>query len=544
MDSLMMDRPLQLKTLLWRAERLFGHKQIITRHDDGYRRYTYAEFGKRVRRLADALNRLGVRTGDRVGTLGWNTDQHYEAYFAVPCMGAVLHTINIRLSPDQIGYVIEHAGDSVLLVSPEQLPMLEQIRDRLTNVKAVVVFGDGQPPTTALGPVYGYEELLADADEEIEFPDVDEDSPAGMCYTSGTTGEPKGVVYSHRSTVLHALILCLQGSIGVAERETYLLVTPMSHVNSWGMPYACALQGASLALPGTQPRPHHYLEIIEHARVSVCVAAVTVGMLMRQELESGRQSYVLDSLHTLWLGGQAPPIGEIRWWQQAHGVHVCQGWGMTEASPLLTFTTLTSQFTDLDDEGKFRLLGTQGQPMPLVEIKLVDDHGEELPWDGKHAGEILARSPWVARAYYHDTRSQDSFAGGWFHTGDVGVIDQNGYLWLVDRVKDLIKSGGEWISSVDLENALMGHPEVREAAVVAAPDPVWLERPIAIVATNSPVASDDLTEFLREKFPKFWLPDRFVFVDEVPKTGVGKFNKKLLRKQIAAGNNHSTDKTP
>ncbi|OLT41790.1 hypothetical protein BJF85_04370 [Saccharomonospora sp. CUA-673] len=540
----MMDRPLQLKSLLWRAERLFGHKQIITRCDGGYRRYSYTEYGRRVRRLADALAALGIGAGDRVGTLGWNTDQHYEAYFAVPCMGAVLHTINTRFSPEQIAYVIGHAGDRVLLVSPEQLPVLEQIRDRLSSVKAFVVFGGGRPPETGLEPVYGYEELLADADENVEFPDLDENSPAGMCYSSGTTGDPKGVVYSHRSTVLHALMLCLHGSIGVAERETYLLVTPMSHVNSWGMPYACALQGATLVLPGVQPRPHHYLEAIEHARVSVCVAAVTVGLLMRHELESGHRAYDLESLHTLWLGGQAPPVSEMRWWQRVHGVHVCQGWGMTEASPLLTFTSLTSQFADLDDDQRFHRLGTQGQPMPLVEIKLVDDHDRELPWDGQHAGEILVRAPWVARAYYHNPRSADSFGGGWFRTGDVGVIDQSGYLSLVDRVKDLIKSGGEWISSVDLENALMGHPAVREAAVVATPDPVWLERPVAVVAADSPLTSDELTAFLRAKFPKFWLPDRFVFVEEVPKTGVGKFDKKLLRQQLTAEHNGDTRTAP
>lgn len=534
MESLMMDRPLQLKSLLWRAERLFGHKQIVTRTGDGYRRYTYAEYGRRVRRLADALRRLGVRTGDRVGTLAWNTDRHFEAYFAVPCMGAVLHTINTRLSAEQIGYVIRHAGDRVLLVSPEQLPLLERIADQLTGVEAFVVLDDGAPPPTTLGPVHGYEDLLADADETVDFPDLDENTAAGMCYTSGTTGQPKGVVYSHRSTVLHALMLCLQGTIGVAERETYLLVTPMSHVNSWGMPYACALQGAGLVLPGVAPRPRHYLEAIEHGRASVCVAAVTVGMLMRQELEAARRGYDLGSLHTLWLGGQAPPVSEMQWWEREHGTRVCQGWGMTEASPLLTFTSLTSRHDGADAGQRHRVLRTQGLPMPLVEIKLVDDGGAEQPWDGRQAGEILVRSPWVARTYYDDPRSAESFQDGWFRTGDVGVIDPDGYLSLVDRAKDLVKSGGEWISSVDLENALMAHPAVQEAAVVAAPDPVWQERPRAFVAARAAVTADELAAFLLDRFPKFWVPDAFVFVDEVPKTGVGKFDKKLLRRQVAS----------
>jgi fatty-acyl-CoA synthase len=529
----MMDRPLQLKALLWRAEHLFGDKQIITRVDDGYMRYCYTEYGRRVRRLAAALTGLGVGDGDRVATLGWNTSQHYEAYFAVPCMGAVLHTINTRLASDQISYIINHAADKVLLISPEQIPMLEKVRELLTTVEAFVVLGAGNVPVTSLAPVYSYEDLLAGTDDSFEFPDVDENSPAGMCYSSGTTGQPKGVVYSHRSTVLHALMLCLKGSIGVSEDETYLLVTPMSHVNSWGMPFACALQGATLVLPGVQPRPDHYLEAVERERVSVCVAAVSVGMLMREELESSAKEYDLGSLRTLWLGGQAPPVSEMRWWKQRYGTEVVQGWGMTEASPLLTFTTLKDKFANLDDEERYGILGKQGLPMPLVEIKLMNDDGQEQPWDGKQAGEVLVRSPWVASSYYDDLRSSESFQDGWFRTGDVGVIDADGYLSLVDRTKDLIKSGGEWISSVDVENTLMAHPAVREAAVVAASDPTWLERPVAYVSARSAVDPQELAEFVLARFPKFWVPDRFIFVDEVPKTGVGKFDKKLLRQRLS-----------
>lgn len=528
-----MDRPLQLKSLLWRAERLFGDKQIVTRVGDGYENYSFAEYGRRVRKLAAALRKLGVENGDRVGTLAWNTSQHYEAYFAVPCMGAILHTINIRLSPAQVGYIINHAADKVLLVSPEQLPLLEEIQDQLTSVQAIVVYGAPDLRDISLPRVYGYEDLLATSGDAFEFADVDENSAAGMCYTSGTTGEPKGVVYTHRSTVLHALMLCLNGSIGVAEHETYLLVTPMSHVNSWGMPFACALQGATLVLPGVQPRPHHYLEAVEHERVSVCVAAVSVGMLMREEIEASARQYDLTSLKTLWLGGQAPPVSEMRWWNQNYGTTVVQGWGMTEASPLLTFTTLKDKFATLDDEDRFEILGKQGLPMPLVEIKLVGDDGQEQAWDGEHAGEILVRSPWVANAYYDDSRSADSFQDGWFRTGDVGVIDAEGYLSLVDRTKDLIKSGGEWISSVDLENALMGHPNVREAAVVAAPDSTWLERPVAYVSVRSTVDPVELAALVTDRFPKFWVPDQFIFVDDVPKTGVGKFDKKLLRRQLS-----------
>ncbi|WP_281690225.1 long-chain fatty acid--CoA ligase [Pseudonocardia thermophila] len=535
MQSLMMDRPLQLKSLLWRAEHLFPHKKIITRVEGGFKEYTYGEYGRRVRKLAKALAHLGVRAGDRVGTLAWNTYQHFETYFAVPCMNAVLHTINTRLSPDQIGYIIRHAGDRVLLVSPDLLPLLEGIPDAVRDVEAIVVLGESAPAPTSLGPVHWYEELIDRFDDDLEFPDVDENSAAGMCYTSGTTGNPKGVVYSHRSTVLHALMLCMHGSIGVSEQETYFLVTPLSHVNSWGMPYACTLQGASIVFPGVHPQAPHYLEAIEHGKATVCVAAVTVGMLMRGELERSERKYDLGSLHTLWLGGQAPPVAEMQWWERNVGARVTQGWGMTEASPLLTFTGLTSAHRDASDEERYRIMGTQGQPLPLVELKLVDDEGREQPWDGEHPGEILARSPWVARSYFDDERSGDSFRDGWFRTGDIGVIDREGYLRLVDRAKDLIKSGGEWISSVDLENALMAHPKVREAAVVARPDPKWLERPVAFLAVDEPVTDEEIREFLSGRFPKFWLPDAYVVVDEVPKTSVGKFDKKRMRASITEG---------
>jgi len=533
MHGQMMDVPLQLKSLLWRAERLYGHKEIITRTADGYRHRTYVEFARRVRRLSNALASLGVVPGERVGTLAWNTDRHLEAYFAVPCMGAVLHTINSRLSVDQIRYVIHHAGDRVLLVSPDQLPLLERVADGLDEVRAVVVLADGEVPQAALPvPVLGYEDLLAGQSDEYDYPDVPEDSAAGMCYTSGTTGDPKGVVYSQRSSVLHALMLGLHGSIGVAERERYLLVTPMSHVNSWGMPYACILQGATVVLPGDHPAAADYPEIIERTRPTVFVGAVTVGMMIRRAIEEDGRDHDLSSLRTMWLGGQAPPVSEMKWWKARYGIDVCQAWGMTEASPLLTFCGLGSQYDAADEATRFDVLGRQGRPLPLVELKLVDDDGSEQPWDGEHPGEILARSPWVARSYFDDERSAESFSDGWFRTGDIGCMSPDGYVMLMDRAKDLIKSGGEWISSVELENALIAHPAVREAAVVAAPDPTWIERPVAFVVVTQDVPVDELKAHLRGRFPSFWVPDRFDFVDEVPKTGVGKFDKKRLRREF------------
>jgi fatty-acyl-CoA synthase len=532
-QSLMMDVPLQLKTLLWRAERLYGHKEIVARTADGFDTFTYAELGRRARKMSNALAGLGVAPGDRVGTLAWNTAEHLTAYYAVPCMGAVLHTINTRLSDAQIAHIIRHADDTVLLVDEDQLPLLGRIRDRLGNVRAVVQMTGTPPPADTLSVrVYAYAELMAGASEDYEYPDLDENTAASMCYSSGTTGNPKGVVYSHRSTVLHALGLCTTGTIGVSEAECYLLLTPLSHVNSWGMPFACVLQGATIVLPGAHPVGTDYLEIIDHAKPTVLVGAVTVGMLIRRALDEAPGRYDISSLHTLWLGGQAPPVAEMKWWRQAHGVHVTQAWGMTEASPVLTFCGLTTANRHLDEEERYEIFGRQGQPLPFVEIKLIGDDGTEQPWDGRTPGEVFVRAPWVIREYYNESRSADSFAGGWFRSGDIGTMTRDGYLTIVDRAKDLIKSGGEWISSVALENALIGHPSVVEASVISAPDPKWIERPVAFVVAENPVPDEDLKEFLALQFPSFWVPDRFEFITELPKTSVGKFDKKRLRSEF------------
>lgn len=523
----MMDQQLLVRQLLWRAERVFGDKIVTARTDDGYHRYTYAEYALRVRKLGQALREVGVGAGDRVGTLAWNTHRHYEAYFAVPCSGAVLHTVNPRLFPQQIRYIIDHARDSVLLLEPDQVPLVEQLADELPTVRAYVVLAD-RVPDTRLTPVYAYEELLTGQDGNLDWPDLTENTAAAMCYTSGTTGEPKGVLYSHRSVVLHALGLCVHGSIGVREDSTFLAISPMFHANSWGIPYAAAVQGAALVLPGPHPEPAHYLRLVEDCRVTHAVGAVTVGVMMRNLLETGAE-YDLSSLEVLWLGGQAPPKDLMRWWKDHHGVTVPQGWGMTEASPLVTFTALKSKHRELSEDEQYEVRSKQGLPLPLCEVKVVDDSGRELPWDGKSVGEYLLRSPWVAREYYDDPRSPQSFHEGWFRTGDVGVVDPDGYVHLTDRTKDLIKSGGEWISSVELENSLMAHPAVVEAAVVAVPDDKWLERPLACVVTREPVAESELKRHLSEGFAKWWIPEEFLVLHEIPKTGVGKFDKKVLR---------------
>lgn len=534
MDGLIMDRPLLVKQLLWRAERVFGDKRIISRTDEGDDfSYTYAEYAVRVRKLAQALTALGVEPGDRVGTLAWNTHRHYEAYFGVPCMGAVLHTVNLRLFDEQIRYIIDHGGDRVLLLDPDQIPLVERLAPDLPGVQAYVVLADRVPETT-LEPVYAYEQLLGEQDGQLEFPDFPETTASAMCYTSGTTGDPKGVLYSHRSVVLHTLGLCLHGSIGVREDAVFLAISPMFHANSWGIPFAAAVQGATLVLPGPRPEPRHYLELIEKYRVSHAVGAVTIGVMMRDLLEKGDPPYDISSLGVLWLGGQAPPRGLMQWFKDTYDVVVPQGWGMTEASPLVTFTALKSKHAGLSDDDVYAVRVKQGLPLPLCEIKLVDEGGAELPWDGASVGEYYLRSPWMASAYYDDPRGAASFdPQGWFKTGDVGVIDPDGYVQLTDRSKDLIKSGGEWISSVELENALMAHPAVVEASVVAVPHDKWLERPLACVVTRVPVSAAELTEYLAERFAKWWIPDEFVVLDAIPKTGVGKFDKKVLRAQFS-----------
>jgi fatty-acyl-CoA synthase len=536
-QGLMMDRPLLLKTLLWRAERVFADQEVVSRLEGGGRhRYTYADYGARVRRLARALEALGVGRGDRVGTLAWNTHRHFEAYFAVPCMGAVLHTINLRLFPDQIAHIVNHADDRVLLIDPDLVPLVEDLREKIPGVAAFVVLAD-EVPACRLAPVHAYEELLAAASPSYDFPDFDEHTASGMCYTSATTGDPKGVVYSHRSTFLHTLVLGLHGNFGVREDMTLMPISPMFHVNSWGTPYAAAMQGTRLVFPGPRPDAAAYLELIESERVTHAVGAVTVGIQLRDHLQSSPGRHDLSSLEVLWLGGQAPPRGLMEWFETNHGVYVPQGWGSTECSPLLTFTFLKRKFAaSPDEELRYDLRAKQGVPLPGVEIRVVDGAGRDLPWDGQSAGELVVRGPWVASAYHDDPeRSRESFTGGWFRIGDVGTVDPDGYVRLVDRTKDLIKSGGEWISSVDLENALMAHPGIAEATVVAVHHEKWLERPLACVVPvdrELPPAEEELRAFLAERFPKWWLPDEFVYLEEIPKTGVGKFDKKQLRRQF------------
>ncbi len=535
MEGLMMDWPLTLHHFLDRAARLFPRKEIATRTAAGMHRYTYADFHRRVHRLAHALNRLGIGRGDRVATFAWNTYRHLEIYFAAPCMGAVLHTLNIRLAPDQLVYIINHAEDRVIFVDASLVPLLERIRDQIPTVKAFVVMSDTGPIPTTLSPALDYEALLEESpDASYPWPRLDENAAAGMCYTSGTTGNPKGVVYSHRAIFLHSLALCLADTFGICEQDVLMPVVPMFHANAWGMPFAGVMVGAKLVFPGPHLQPRDIAELIQNERVTVTAGVPTIWIGLYALLE--RERYDLSSLRVMPVGGSAMPRALIEAFEKRFGIRVAHAWGMTEMTPLGTVANLKSYMADWPEEERFAIRAKQGMPVVGVEIRAVDDQGREVPWDGKTMGELQVRGPWVIRAYYNDPRTAEAFQDGWFRTGDVVTIDPEGYIQIVDRTKDLIKSGGEWISSVDLENALMAHPKVLEAAVIAVPHPKWQERPLAVVVPR-PEFKEDLTkeellEFLRPRFAKWWLPDDIVFVEAIPKTSVGKFDKKVLREQF------------
>ena len=538
MESLMMDRQLLLSSLLWRTERLFHDKKIITRIGDGrYHSYTYREYGRRVRKLCNALGELGVEHGDRVGTLGWNHYRHMETYFAVPGTGAVLHTVNLRLFPEQQRYTINHVEDEVLFFDPDQLSVVEELVELgIPTVKAFVVFGD-TVPETRLSNVHAYEDLIAGESDEYEFPEFDEHEAAAICFTSATTGDPKGVIYSHRGMVLQAMCLAMHDKLGMSEDQVWLEVAPMFHCNGWNIPHTALLQGTTLVLPGVHPQPIDYVQMISDLKVTGMNAAVTIGTLMRDAVQSSGKDWDLGSLQTMWLGGQAPSKAIMQWWDQQYGTYVTQGWGMTENTPQICFSAIKSTLRDGATEDELLALRQkQGQPIPLVQIKIVGPEGAELAWDGESVGDFWVRSPFTASEYYKDDRTAENMVDGWFRTGDVGAIDPDGYVILKDRSKDLIKSGGEWISSIDLENALMAHPKVREATVVNIPDEKWLERPMAcVVPTDESLTEDDLREHLSVDFAKWSIPDRFLFVKEVPKTGVGKYDKKVVRNLYTDG---------
>ena len=547
--GLMMDFPLTLAPLLERAGKLFGKVEIVSRRPDRtLARTTYADFSRRARKMARALTDAGLGRCDRVATLMWNHSAHLEAYFGVPVAGGVLHTLNLRLHPDEIAAIANHAGGRFLLVDDVLLPLYEQFRPRVKFERVIVVPFAGGSASTESGPhgMQDYEQWLAQAGDDFVCPALDEDDAATMCYTSGTTGQPKGVVYSHRALVLHSLASSTADAFGIAQNDTVLLVASMFHVNGWGVPFASVMFGAKLVFPGPHANPSSLLHLIEQEGVTVAFGVPTIWLGVAAELERNPGRWKLSRPLRINCGGAAPPIELIRTLAR-HNVELTHVFGMTESTPHLTASRLRSYMRDWPEEQKDAVRAMQGFPAPFVEMRVMRPAvlrglqvqpapEDEAPRDGKTPGELEIRGPWVASSYYNAPEEAGHWtADGWFRTGDVACMDEDGYIKIVDRIKDLIKSGGEWISSVDMENALMGHPAVREAAVIGVPHPKLQERPLAVVVLNDgqQVTPEELREFLAGRFAKWQLPDAIVFADEIPRTSVGKFRKSELRARFA-----------
>lgn len=530
----MMETPLLLTSFLKRAEKYFPEKLIISRTStETIHRISYKDYVSRARKLANALTKLGMKRGTKVGTFAWNHHRHLEAYFAVPCSGAILHMVNIRLSPEHIIYVINHAEDEILLIDGDLFPLFEKALPYLKTVKHIVVMQDNMDaPESSFPNVYSYEKLLADCSDDFDFPeDLDENSPAGMCYTSATTGMPKGVVYSHRGLVLHSLALGLSDNMGLNERDVVMPVVPMFHVNAWGMPFASVLYGSTQVLPGPMFNQGIILDLIEQEKVTVTAGVPTIWLGVAQEQEKNPRN--ISSLRSVVCGGSASPKGLIKIFEEKFGVPFIVGYGMTETTPIVTLSNYTSAMHDWTHEEKLNIRATQGLTVPLLNTEVVNDNGE-VPWDGQTMGELRIQGPWIANEYYKDERTSDAFRNGWLYTGDIAVVTPEGYIKITDRTKDLIKSGGEWISSVELENALMTHEAVFEAAVIAIPHEKWQERPLACVVLkgDKQVTKEELLCYLEGQFAKWWLPDDVIFLNEIPKTSVGKFLKAKLREEL------------
>ncbi len=529
MQGLMMDTQLSISSFIRHAETVHGKSRIVSRKPEGgLLQYTYADAARRSRQAANVLRKLGVKHQDRVATLAWNTHRHFELYFAVSGSGAILHTVNPRLFPEQIVYILNHAEDEVLFLDIQFVPLLEKIRDQLPLLKHIVLLVDKDKMPQSSLPLLCYEELLAAESERYTWPEFDEQTAAALCYTSGTTGHPKGVLYSHRSTVIHALGSVSNDALGISSGSVILPVVPMFHVNAWGVPYAAAASGATLVLPGNGMDGASIYELIDAEQVTLMLGVPTVWLALLQFCE--REKKILTSVRNIVIGGSAAPLSMIREFQEKHNAFVIHAWGMTEMSPMGTLNTMNPYMASLSQEERYQLQTKQGRPIYGIELRIVGADGMPKPHDGKSFGRLQVRGPWIAKSYYKHT-DNSAWEDGWFDTGDVATVDEHGYMNIVDRAKDVIKSGGEWISSIDVENIAVGHPAVAECAVVGVPHPKWDERPLLLVVKKpgQDVTREQMLEFLADKIVKWWMPDEVLFVNELPHTPTGKLLKRDLR---------------
>ncbi|HTX13516.1 MAG TPA: long-chain fatty acid--CoA ligase [Solirubrobacteraceae bacterium] len=531
LNGLMMDDyPLSLTTLVERAEQLTPSRKVVSRRPDGtLHRTTMGDCAGRARRLAAALAQLGIEEGDRVGTLMWNQPEHLEAYYALPAMGAVVHTLNPRLHPDELSFIAADAEDRAVIVDETLLNVLASFRDAHDFEHVIVVSHSGETPKGTIE----YEQLLEGASEPADWLEPHERRAAAICYTSGTTGKPKGVLYSHRALVLHSMAAALPGAMNVSARDVMLPVVPMFHANAWGIPYTATLVGASLVLPGPKLDAESVLDLLADEHVTLTAGVPTVWMAMLKAIQDEPERWDLSRVHRLLVGGSAVPKSMIEGYAK-HGLEILQGWGMTETSPLASSALVPPELDDAPEDEQFDYRARQGFPQPFVDIRARGDDGELIPWDDQAMGELEVRGPFVAAAYFQGTGAEKFTDDGWFQTGDVVKIDQRGCIRITDRSKDLVKSGGEWISSVDMENLLMAHPAVAEAAVIAVPDEKWDERPMAVVVLKGgqEATPDELREHLSGNFAKWQLPERVEYMDEIPRTATGKFKKTALREQF------------
>ena len=532
MHGLMMDTPLTITSIMRFSDKVNPATEIVSvTADNPQHRCTYADMFRRVRQLANGLKRAGMRAGDRIATLAWNDYRHLELYYAVACSGAVCHTVNPRLFPEQIEYILNHAGDRMIFVDPMFVPLLESMAGKLPSVMAFIVLtDDANMPACSLPGAVSYEALIGTEPANFDWPDLDENTASSLCYTSGTTGNPKGVLYSHRSTVLHSYASALPDTMNISVRDVVMPIAPMFHVNAWGIPYTTLLVGSKLVFPGPKmidgPTLH---KLIEQEGVTFAAAVPTIWMALLTYLHDN--DLQIESLERVIVGGTACPASIIDEFREVYGVDCRVAWGLTETSPLGSVNTLRPNMLDLPANEILKIRSKQGRPVCGVELRLLNEAGEEQPWDGKAVGEINVRGPWVCSGYYEADNTDSHTDDGWFRTGDVANVNPEGYVQITDRSKDVIKSGGEWISSIDLENTAVGHSAVAEAAVIGLPHPRWSERPLLVIVREPNVSLDaaEILAYLEGKVAKFWIPDDAVFTDELPHTATGKISKKDLR---------------